>query len=172
MGLFGGKKRLEDEMEQLLRSGRYDELLDLIYNKAILSKKIDGKMAIAYLKKGISAGESARANYILSLLLIPDKSGLKYAEKAFEMEPSNDTYAENLAMYYSEGMKDTEKAVQVYEKKWELTGNSEAGIYAAENYFREKNYGKAREICQRILVSEPNNKKAKKLIEKMDKKGV
>jgi tetratricopeptide (TPR) repeat protein len=114
--------------------------------------------------------KSPRAYFIASILLIPKKEGFEYAKKAFEMEPSNTEYAENLAMYYTELLRDEKGAMGVYEKHWAATQRPEGGLFIAEYYFRKKEYEKAMKICKEILVVDPNNKKAKKLIEKINKK--
>ncbi len=166
MGLFGGK-RPEKEAEDLYLSGDYDALLELIFKKAIQGGKMKKDVAISYLKKVVANRESAKAYYLLSLLKIPDKSGLEYAKKAFEMEPTNLEYAENLAMYYSEGMKDEDSAMKVYEEYWRKSGDTSTGIMVAEWYLK-RDMKRAGEIAREILKKEPKNRKAEKILKKSE----
>ena len=168
--LFGRKKRVEDEAEDLYVSGRYEELLDLIYEKGIQSAKMKRDVAIDYLKKVISAQESAKAYFLLSLLMIPDKSGLEYAIKARDMEPTNREYAGNLALYYSEGMKDNASALATYERFWKETGDVDMGIFVAKWYLRENNLEMAKKVVSNIIIQSPDNKKAKRILDKIEKK--
>lgn len=167
MGLFGGK-RPEQEAENLYLSGDYDALLDLIFRKAIQSRKMKKDATIAYLKKVVASRESARAYYMLSLLTIPDKSGLEYAKKAFEMEPTNEDYANNLAMYYSEGMKDRDSAMGIYEEYWKKSGDTNTGIMVAEWYLK-RDMKRAGEIAVEILKKDSRNKKAGKILKRSEK---
>ncbi len=166
MGLFSGKKRIEEEAAGLYASGKYDELLDLICRKAVENPSMKRDVAVDYLKKVISAVESPRAYYLLSLLMIPDKSGLEYAIKARDLESTNKEYVENLAMYYSEGMRDNASALTVYERFWKDTGDMDTGIFVAEWYLRDKDFNRAGSLAQEILKKDPNNKKAMKILKK------
>ncbi len=167
MGLFGGKKP-EQEAEDLYLSGDYDALFDLIFRKAIQSRKMKKDVAVSYLKKVLANRESARAYYILSLLTIPDKSGLEYAKKAFEMEPASEDYALNLAMYYSEGMRDVDSSMKVYEEYWKSSGDTKIGIMVAEWYVK-RDVKRAGEIAAEILKKEPKNRKAAKIVKTSEK---
>ncbi len=168
MGLFGGKKP-EQEAEELFLSGDYDVLMNLIFSKAVQSGKMKKDVALDYLNKIIAARESARAYYLLSLLMIPDKRGLEYAVKARDMEPTNEEYVENLAMYYSEGMRDNSSVLGVYERFWKDTGDIKTGLFVAQAYLSDKNPDRAGSIAQEILQKDPNNKKAAKILKKSGK---